>query len=304
MLYKLMDKVIKILERYGPMTGKELQQKTKLDDFHLWKICNTSEEIITKTIGKRYLRFDIQVEGYARLSPSIVREFYSYSIIGVKKHYEKVLEKLDMLHKTIIDISKNKFYLSYEVIKQIVETDENSEILKKFVCFLIAGDVVFEMAHLEPRPESSTGKLVKGSDLDIVVVTKGLPDSVVNNIDLLIYNKKSFLLKNPSYNEEIDYVVKDISKVKEQLEFKDFKSMIASKVLFESKFLYGSYEMYEDIKQMVEEAGIPQTILELEKKAEIDRNNAREYLLNAKVPLAEEESLKLFYTKEEKEEFF
>ena len=37
---------------------------------------------------------------------------------------------------------------------------------------MIAGDVVFEMAHLEPRPESSTGKLVKGSDLDIVVVTK------------------------------------------------------------------------------------------------------------------------------------
>ena len=169
--------------------------------------------------------------------------------------------------------------------------------------FLIAGDVVFEMAHLEPRPESSTGKLVKGSDLDIVVVTKGLPDSLVNNIDLLIYNKKNFLLKNPSYNEEIDYVVKDISKVKEQLEFKDFKSMIASKVLYESQFLYGSYEMYEDIKEMVKEAGIPQKIAELEEKAEIDRSNARMYLLKAKVPLAEEESLKLFYTKEEKEEF-
>ena len=94
--------------------------------------------------------------------------------------------------------------------------------------------------------------------MDIVVVTKGLPDSLVNNIDLLIYNKKNFLLKNPSYNEEIDYVVKDISKVKEQLEFKDFKSMIASKVLYESQFLYGSYEMYEDIKEMVKEAGIPQ----------------------------------------------
>lgn len=300
----MVDKVIKTLEKYGPMTGKELQQKVQLDDFYLWKICNTHEEIITKTIGKRYLRFDIQVEGYARLSPSIVREFYSYTIVGLKKDIEKISEKLKILNKTIIDISKDKFRLAYEVMKQIVETNENAEVLKKYVCFLIAGDVVFEMAHLEPRPESSTGKLVKGSDLDIVVVTKGLPDSLVNNIDLLIYNKKNFLLKNPSYNEEIDYVVKDISKVKEQLEFKDFKSMIASKVLYESQFLYGSYEMYEDIKEMVKEAGIPQKIAELEEKAEIDRSNARMYLLKAKVPLAEEESLKLFYTKEEKEEFF
>lgn len=299
-----MDKVVKILKEHGPMTGKELQRKTQLDDFYLWKICNTNEEITTKTIGKRYLRFDIQVEGYARLSPSIVREFYSYTIIGMKKDYKKILEKLDMLHKTIIDISKNKFHLAYEVIKQIVETNENSEIIKKYVCFLIAGDVVFKMSHLEPRPESSTGKLVKGSDLDIVVVTKGLPDTLVNNIDLLIYNQKNFLLKNPSYNEEIDYVVKDISKVREQLEFNDFKSKIASKVLFESEYLYGSYEMYEDIKQMVKEADIPQKIIELEEKAEIDRNNARIYLLKAEAPLPEEESLKLFYTKEEKEEFF
>jgi hypothetical protein len=70
------------------------------------------------------------------------------------------------------------------------------------------------------------------------------------------------------------------------------------------KKTYGSYEMYEDIKEMVKEAGIPQKIAELEEKAEIDRSNARMYLLKAKVPLAEEESLKLFYTKEEKEEFF
>ncbi|MDQ2084879.1 hypothetical protein RBH29_00315 [Herbivorax sp. ANBcel31] len=300
----MVDKVVKILEEHGPMTGKELQQKSQLDDFCLWKICNTCGEITTKAIGKRYLRFDKQVEGYARLSPSIVREFYSYTVIGTKRDIGRILEKTEVLCKNIIDISKNKFNLAYETIRQIVETHENSEILNKYICFLIAGDVVFEMAHLEPRPESSTGKLVKGSDLDIVVVTKGLPDSIVNNIDALIYDKKNFLLKNPDYNEEIDYVVKDISKIKQQLKFDNFKAKIASKVLFESKYLYGNSEMYKKIKQMVKEAGIPQKMVELEEKAEIERNDARIYLLKSKAPLSEEESLKLFYTKEEKEEFF
>ena len=135
----MVDKVIKTLEEYGPMTGKELQQKVQLDDFYLWKICNTHEEIITKTIGKRYLRFDIQVEGYARLSPSIVREFYSYTIVGLKKDIEKISEKIKTLNKTIIDISRDKFRLAYEVMKQIVETNENAEVLKNMYVFNCRG---------------------------------------------------------------------------------------------------------------------------------------------------------------------
>jgi len=34
----------------------------------------------------------------------------------------------------------------------------------------IAGDIVYNMAHNVPCPERSTGKLVKGSDMHIVVV--------------------------------------------------------------------------------------------------------------------------------------
>ncbi|TYQ16627.1 UNVERIFIED_CONTAM: hypothetical protein Cloal_3193 [Acetivibrio alkalicellulosi] len=299
-----MDCIIEVLENYGPMTGKELQQKVKMEEFYIWKACNDNEKIITKTIGKRYLRFDKVVDGYARLSPSLIREFYSYTVIGTKKNYEQILSKAASLEQEIIHISKNKFKLAHEVIKRIVEGQENSNIINKYVCFLIAGDVVFEMAHLEPRPESSTGRLVKGSDLDIVVITKGLPDSIINSLDLSIYNQKNFLLKNPSYNEEIDYVIKDISKVREQLKFNNFKFMIASKVLYESKYLYGSLDIYNEVKKMVADAGIPEKIAALEEEALINRNNATSYLLKCESPLPEEENLKLFYTKEEKEEFF
>ncbi|WP_066638469.1 hypothetical protein [Desulfolucanica intricata] len=299
------EKIIELLDNQGPLTGKELLEKIRIDEFSAWKICNSSERVVTKTIGTRYLRLDRQVEGYARLSPSIIREFYGYTVIGTEKNIHEIHMKAELLHQEIKEISKKKFELAQNVITKIVESQEASQIIKTGASFIIAGDVAYEMSHLEPRPEASTGELVKGSDLDIVVVTQGLPDSIINALDLAIYDQKNFLLKNPSYNEEIDYIIKDISKVKEQLKFNNFKSMVASKILYEGKFLYGNFSIFKQIRKMLIDEGIPEKIRTLEEKALINRNNARTYLLNYEgSKLTEEENMKLFYTKEEKEEFF
>lgn len=88
-------------------------------------------------------------------------------------------KKADLLRQEIINISKRKFELAREVITKIVESQATPTIIKAGVCFIIAGDVAYEMSHLEPRLELSTGELVNGSDLDIVVVTRGLPDSII-----------------------------------------------------------------------------------------------------------------------------
>jgi len=216
-----------------------LLEKTRMDEFTAWKICNSSERIITKTIGTRYLRLDRLVAGYARLSPSMIREFYGYTVIGIEKNMPDILRKAENLRQEIIRISKNKFELAKGVITKIVESQAASNNIKAGACFIIAGDVAYEMSHLEPRPEMSTGELVKGSDLDIVVVTQGLPDNIINALDISIYEHKYFLLKNPSYNEEIDYIVKDISKVKEQLKFDSFESMVASKFFMKVNFYMG-----------------------------------------------------------------
>jgi hypothetical protein len=50
--------------------------------------------------------------------------------------------------------------------------------------------------------------------------------------------------------------------------------------------------------------GIPEKLEALEEKALMNRNNAISYLLKFKGTLSDQESMKLFYTKEEKEEFF
>jgi len=299
-----MDKLIELLDSQGPLTGKELIAKTGMDEFTAWRKCFSNEKVVTKTIGTRYLRLDRQVEGYARLSPSIIREFYGYTVIGTEKMMPQILSRAELLHEEIIQISKKKFALAQEVITKIVESKEAADIIKTGACFIIAGDVTYEMAHLEPRPESSTGKLVKGSDLDIVVVTQGLQTSMINMLDESIYAKKHYLLKHPDYNEEIDYVIKDISKVEGQLKFNDFESMVASKVLHEGKYLYGNLEIFEQIQKMLIDEGIPEKISILEEEALINRNNAAIQLSKLEGRFPDEEDMKLFYTKEEREEFF
>jgi len=301
---KPMNNIIELFEKYGPLTGKEIFEKTYGDIFTLWKTCNNNDDIVSRAIGEKYLRFDKHVEGFARLSPSIIREFCSYMVFGTKDQHELINTKAESIYKEILEISRKKFQLAQKVMAEIVEHQEDPQLICSQACFIIAGDVAYDMAHTEPRPECSTGKTVNGSDLDIVVVSKDLPESIIKAIDSAIYEKKAYLLKNPSYREEIDYVVKDISKVKRQLVFDEFESMIASKVLHEGKFLYGSFELFSEIKNMIFERGIPEKIEALKNKASIDREIARRQLLTNDNAIFDEDNMQLFYTTDEKEEFF
>lgn len=299
-----MDRIIKLLDTQGPSTGKELRDQSKTDELSLWRICNKSDKIITKIVGKRFLRLDKRVEGYARLSPSIMREFLTYTVIGLEKNAREINLKAKSLHENIRDISKKKFELAQKIIVKIVESQDKSETIKTRACFIISGDIVYKMAHAEPRPEISTGKLVNGSDLDIIVVTENLSKKIIRDLDTAIYREKYYLIKHPGYKEEIDYIIKDTATVEEQLQFDNFKLMVASKILYESKFMYGEQKIFKKIKEMLFAKEIPEKLQTIEKKAAANREAAESYLLNGTGTLSEQESLKLFYTKEEKEEIF
>lgn len=299
-----MEKLIKLIEKEGPLTGKELSEKTDMDELSLWRACYKSGDIITKVFGRKYLRLDKKVEGYARLSPSIMREFLTYTVIGLNSDIAGIERKAGILHDRTKLISKNKYKLAYNTISRVIEPLEDSENLKKNICFIIAGDVVYDMAHTELRPESSSGKLVNGSDLDIIVISSGLSKALMESLDLLIYKEKSFLLKNPVFMEEIDYVIKDISKAYEQMEFSDFKSMVASKILNEGVFLYGSHEIFDLVKSMLIEKKVPEKLAKLESQAIANSKAAFLYLLENESDHFEEEFTKYFYTKEEIEEIF
>jgi|LGVF01.2.fsa_nt_gb vacuolar-type H+-ATPase subunit F/Vma7 len=299
-----MHEIISLLRENGPLTGKELIEKSRNDALSIWRDCYKSEKILTKTVGRRYLRLDRRVRGYARLSPSILREFLTYTVMGLCTDFENINAKAKDLSRRIEKISREKFGLSKEIISQLVKSQKNHEEIVNKAVFVIAGDVPYNMAHSEPRPESSTGEMVKGSDLDIIVVTEDLTEDIIKELDRSIYHKKYYLLKMPAYREEIDYIIKDMSRVKDQSNFNSFESMVASKILCEGKLLLGSKRLFENIKEILLEKNIPQKLASLENTAIIAREKAKSYLLNGTGPISQDEYKILFYTTEETEEIF
>ncbi|MFC1864115.1 hypothetical protein ACFL1Z_09225, partial [Thermodesulfobacteriota bacterium] len=176
--------------------------------------------------------------------------------------------------------------------------------IKEQVCFIIAGDIVFNMAHDIPRPERSTGKLVKGSDMDLVVVLDNrLPKELMKRLDDEIYKEKYNYLISPYLREEIDYIVKYVDRVKEQVEFKTFKHMVACKILQEGTLLFGSEEIFHRLKTMLKDHGVLDKLAEMEENARLFRKKAQEYLLKEDPAKIKAESLNQFYPTEESEEF-
>jgi hypothetical protein len=299
------ENVIRFLNTWTSLTGKELRDKCRLEELALWRICNNSKKIETNIIGQRYLRLDKRVDKYARLSPSIKREFLTYTVCGLKDNRGPIQEKSDSLENQILEISQDKLTLAEDIFQRVIDSSEHKTLIEENVCFIIAGDIVYNMAHLEPRPERSTGKLVRGSDLDIIIITEDdFPEVVREELDKNIYMEKYLCLIKPDLREEIDYIIKDISKTRSQLEFDSFKSMVASKILWEGKYLNGSREIFDTIKKMLFDFKIAEKISKLEKKAAENRKEAESILLKGTGQITEEESLKLFYTTEESDEIF
>jgi hypothetical protein len=297
--------VISVLADMEPQTGGELLEKTGMDPLALWQCCRRTPAISCQCIGKRYLRLDKNVQGFARLSPSIRREFLTYTVIGLEAQRAAIEAKAQSLLDATLKVTCSKKQIAQEAMQSIVQSLPEWPSMEDRVCFLIAGDIVYDMAHAVPRPEVSTGKMVRGSDLDIIVVAEDdVPKNMLKVLDAAILKKKYYLLVHPNYQEEIDYLVKDIARVREQLAFDTFQHMIAGKILHESAFLYGSALVFEKIKRMVDEFGVAQKLDALEKIAEEDRRQAESSLLKLDAESVDASMLHLFYTREEGDEIY
>jgi hypothetical protein len=296
--------IIKVLIEKGPLTGAELLETLGDDALLLWRACKLSEQVSIQTIGCRYLRLDSKVDGFARLSPSILREFLTYSVIGLTRDQDSLVRKAHEVASHIKEVSRSKLELAKNIFSTVLSGLENDVLMKERACILIAGDIVYDMAHDAPRPERSTGKLVKGSDMDLVVVVDDLfPKELMERMDEMIYREKQNILITPHLREEVDYVVKDLARVREQMGFDTFKRMVACKILQESTLLFGKQDLFEAIKSMLLEQGITEKLMRMEEHAAIFRRDAEATLLREDPEKIKNEGLYLFYPTEESEEF-
>ena len=298
------EAIVKLLEEHGPLTGQEISNALDADDLNLWRICKLSKTLVTRTVGTRYLRLDRRIEDFARISPSILREFLTYSVVGLSRELSPLSQRAARIEAHIREVSQGKSDLAYNIISALANRFEQEIPIKDHVCFILAGDIVYSMAHDVPRPERSTGKLVKGSDLDLVVVVGDLLNKrAVKRLDEAIYREKYRLLITPHLREEIDYVVKDLEKVREQVRFDSYKHMVACKILWEGTLLHGSEEIFHCVKNLLREHGVFEKLAAMENRAHTFRRKSIEVLLHQDSNAIWKENLSLFYPTEESEEF-
>jgi hypothetical protein len=297
-------KILQLIREKGPLTGSELWEATGEEGLLLWRACRLSPELSVRTVGSRYLRLDRRAEGYARLSPSILREFLTYSVIGLSQDPRSVARRARAVVSHIEEVSRWKSQLAYNVISALAGRFEHGATLNEHACFILAGDIVYNMAHDVPRPERSTGRLVQGSDMDLVVIVDELfPPELIGRLDETIYQEKYRLFITPHIREEIDYIVKDFNRVREQLRFDTFKHMVACKILEEGAFLFGSEAIFERLKSLLRDYGVLEKLRGMERQAQLFRIRAEEFLLREDPEKIGESGSYLFYPVEESEEF-
>lgn len=294
--------IVSILSQTGPVTGAQLLEKTGMDVFSLWQTCRKTPSIRFETAGRRFLRLDRNVQGYARLSPSIRREFLTYTYIGLDTQAEALKSRAGELRKETERISRAKLELAREVTESAVSPLPGKETILQKACFMIAGDVVYGMSHMVPRPEKSTGEMVRGSDLDIIIaVHDDLDPGLRDALDKAVHKRKHLLLVND--REEIDYLIKTMARIREQLKFDIFSSKVACKILDEAQLLYGSAEVFKQVKDLVSAHGIKERLADLERQATLSRESAEAELLHITGDNPSE-YLNLFYTHAEEDEIY
>ncbi len=301
-----MSSPVEILKQRGPLTGAELAAAMgSTDILDLWRQSH-APGLVRRVTGRRYMRLDSAVEGYARLSPSIRREFLTYTLVGLENQREAIDARAAALEQQAAAISREKLDLTREsVCIALASLADETQVLRD-TTFMIAGDITYQMAHRVPRPEKSSGQLVRGSDLDLIVVTSDtLPTTVMQALDDAIYRQKHFLLTHPDYQEEIDYILKPLEKVRQQLAFDRFEHMVACKILCECQLLYGSPFLFDQLMRLVDESGVRAKLDALQSAAETHRQHAEITLLDPGLAATDSQAcLDLFFTREEGDEIY
>ena len=296
-------RVVQLIAEKGPQIGKELA--AALPDvpvLALWQACYLSETFRVSHFASYYLRFDITRDDLVRLSPSILRDFLSFTLFGLPGQRELMIERQGTLSNMHREISREKLSVAQLAMKQLFVSLGKE--VRSQLCAFIAGDLAYFLAHNEPREHAASGEMVKGSDIDIVIIlSESLPDEIKTRIDAEMTALKSLYLRHPQYRHEIDFICKRKSVMERQFQYTDIHDKIASKIAYESMFLGGSLTLYMEVRDAMVRTGVDRLIEQDFEHALKDRKNAMHTLLHVPGDTIDEETRSLFYFSQERVEF-
>jgi len=296
-------RVIGVLSERGPQIGKELVAALPgVPVLALWQACYRSDTFRVSHFASYYLRYDITRDDQVRLSPSILRDFLSFTLFGLPGQRDQMIERQGTLANMHREISREKITVAQLVMKQLFISLGRE--VRSQLCAFIAGDLAYFLAHNEPREHAASGEMVKGSDVDIVIILgESLPDEIKTRIDAEMTALKSLYLRHPQYRHEIDFICKRKSTMEKQFQYTDIHDKIASKIAYESMFLGGSLTLYMEVREAMSQTGVDRLIEQDFDHALKDRKNAMRTLLNVPGDTIDDETRSLFYFSQERVEF-
>ncbi|MEQ3629177.1 MAG: hypothetical protein ABNH49_11005 [Hyphomonas sp.] len=293
--------VRKLLAQNGPMLGKELAQALpEIPRLQLWQVCFSSEQLQISHFATYYLRYDITREDEVRLSPSILRDFLSFTLFSLPNQRRKLIERQGGISNLHREISLKKIALARQVMQAILAQLPLET--KQYLCAFIAGDLAYFLAHDEPREVQSIGEIVRGSDIDIIIVHDALPQAIIDMIEVEMRRHKLYFLRHPDHRQELDYICKSKKKMYSQLRYGDIHEKIASKIAYESMFLGGSLELYMSVRDELVSSGVQELIEQDFQKALLQRRSAMRTLIGIPDSL-DDNTRSLFYFSQERVEF-
>lgn len=290
------------LEAKGPLLGKELAEALpERSSLALWRACYKSRALLISHFASYYLRYDITRDDEVRLSPSILRDFLSFTLFGLPGQRDQMVERQGTLSNLHREISKAKIAMAQDVMHNLLTQLPRGS--KNNICAFIAGDLAYYLAHNEPREHEATGEMIRGSDVDIIIIHDDQPESLTAQIDTEMTSLKNFYLRHPSYRHEIDFICKSQAKMERQFRYSDIHDKIASKIAYESMFLGGSLDLYMGIRSAMQRSGVYELIDLDFAHALQDRKNAMHKLLVSETDELDPETQSLFYFSQERVEF-
>ena len=296
------QEVVAALKAHGPLLGKELVAKIPDRNYlMLWQACFTCDDIMISHFSRYYLRYDITREDSIRLSPSILRDFLSFTVFSTSGQREKVIDRQVLLSNHHRKVSMEKMQIARSILRQIVKKISPED--QQIMCAFLAGDIAYFLAHREPREVAAIGEMVSGSDIDIIIVHDGLSEDVTQMIDKEMMSYKNYYMRHPDYREEVDYICKSKDTMFGQLAYQNIDQKIASKIAYESQMLAGSVDLFSEIKNQVKASGT-QDLIERDFLYGLEeRKSALRALLSADSKQISENTESLFFFSQERVEF-
>lgn len=153
-----------------------------------------------------YLRYEITRDDMVRLSPSILRDFLSFTLFSLPGQREAVIERQMLLSRYHREVGLAKVRIARTILIDILDRIPDAQHAK--ICAFIVGDLAYFPGHSEPRKVRQSGEMVRGSDIDIIIVHDRLDDEYVELIAREMMQAKNFQLRHPAQRQAFDYICK------------------------------------------------------------------------------------------------